>query len=68
MSYKILLHDEASEELADAYHWYEDRSEGLGERFMALLNKDCIKLRMILNDTQRKGCHFEKLPWILFPM
>ncbi|MCM5526826.1 type II toxin-antitoxin system RelE/ParE family toxin [Parasegetibacter sp. NRK P23] len=50
MSYQILLHDEASEELADAYHWYEDRSEGLGERFLTLLNK---RLHQIADDPER---------------
>lgn len=50
MSYRILLHEEASEELSDTFHWYEDRSAGLGERFMTLLQK---RLQQIADDPER---------------
>lgn len=39
MSYHIELHAEALEELAGTYQWYEERSEGLGVRFMVSVNK-----------------------------
>jgi mRNA-degrading endonuclease RelE of RelBE toxin-antitoxin system len=39
MSYHIELHPGALEELEDSYQWYEERSEGLGVRFMASINK-----------------------------
>ena len=39
MSYSIELHPEAFKELQASYNWYEERSEGLGDRFMALVNK-----------------------------
>lgn len=39
MSYKVELHLEAVHELQDAYLWYEERSEGLGLRFITYTNK-----------------------------
>jgi len=39
MSYSIELHPETFKELQATYNWYEERSEGLGDRFMALVNK-----------------------------
>ncbi len=32
--YKILVQPEAQEEIAEAYHWYENRSQGLGTEFV----------------------------------
>jgi ParE toxin of type II toxin-antitoxin system, parDE len=39
MSYKIELHPDAADELGESYHWYEERSEGLGVRFIGFVNK-----------------------------
>jgi hypothetical protein len=39
MSYQIVLHPEAKKELEDSHQWYEDRSVGLGKRFIALVDK-----------------------------
>jgi plasmid stabilization system protein ParE len=39
MSYRIELHPKALEELEGSFQWYEERSEGLGVRFMASINK-----------------------------
>jgi len=43
MDNKIILSSEASRELQESYMWYESRSEGLGERFVELIDKE-IKL------------------------
>ncbi|MDY7010867.1 MAG: type II toxin-antitoxin system RelE/ParE family toxin [Planctomycetota bacterium] len=34
MSYRLVIRPEAKAELMEAYHWYEDRSKGLGEEFL----------------------------------
>lgn len=39
MSYKIELHPLAVSDVAESYQWYEKRSEGLGNRFIASLSK-----------------------------
>lgn len=39
MSFQVELHPEAVEELKESYQWYEERSEGLGVRFVTLVNK-----------------------------
>jgi plasmid stabilization system protein ParE len=43
MTYKLEISGEADEEIFEAYSWYEQQSEGLGERFIsqleALFNK-----------------------------
>jgi len=39
MSYRVELHPEVVLELEETYQWYEDRSEGLGTRFIASVNK-----------------------------
>ena len=35
MSYKLEFHNAIAKEYNEAYEWYEERSEGLGERFIA---------------------------------
>ena len=35
MSYKLEFHNAIAQEYNEAYEWYEERSEGLGERFIA---------------------------------
>lgn len=39
MNARIELHPEAIEELEESYQWYENRLEGLGNRFIASINK-----------------------------
>jgi plasmid stabilization system protein ParE len=36
---KILLSSEAKKEIDDSFHWYEERLEGLGERFIEFIDK-----------------------------
>jgi hypothetical protein len=38
MKYSILVTLDARVETQDAFYWYEDRSEGLGDAFYANLN------------------------------
>jgi plasmid stabilization system protein ParE len=35
MNYSLVFHTHVQTDLSDAYHWYENRQEGLGERFLS---------------------------------
>jgi uncharacterized protein YacL (UPF0231 family) len=39
MIYRIELHPSAQQELEESYHWYEERSIGLGVDFLAAVQK-----------------------------
>ncbi|NCO31898.1 type II toxin-antitoxin system RelE/ParE family toxin [bacterium] len=39
IDYKIILSSEAVKTLQESYEWYEVRSEGLGNRFVELVDK-----------------------------
>jgi hypothetical protein len=39
MKYEIVFHPEATQEYAEAYKWYEERQEGLGERFISCIDE-----------------------------
>ncbi|ANI90292.1 hypothetical protein A9P82_13915 [Arachidicoccus ginsenosidimutans] len=39
MSYPLLFNQQANEEYAEAYLWYELKQKGLGERFMQCAEK-----------------------------
>lgn len=39
MSFPYCLHPKADEDFAQAYERYEDKPEGLGERFIAAVRK-----------------------------
>lgn len=39
MTYHLEIKEEASEEISDAYTWYEERKEGLGSEFIGLLEE-----------------------------
>jgi hypothetical protein len=38
MKYSLRVRPEVPDDVADAYRWYDSRSEGLGERFLRELN------------------------------
>ena len=39
MSYQVFFHPKAKAELKESYKWYNERSEGLGDRFIESVNK-----------------------------
>ncbi len=39
MGNKVILSTVATKELRDSFHWYEDRMEGLGNRFVDIIDK-----------------------------
>jgi plasmid stabilization system protein ParE len=52
-SYKLLLRDHATLELKEAYSWYEEQQQGLGEEFIKSIGE---KLDKITNNPQ----HYKK--------
>lgn len=34
MNYEVLLRPEAEADITEAYQWYEEQAEGLGEEFL----------------------------------
>jgi mRNA-degrading endonuclease RelE of RelBE toxin-antitoxin system len=44
MSYKLEFHNAIAQEYNEAYEWYEERSEGLGERFIASVRQTMEKI------------------------
>jgi len=41
-NYKLIVKEEADQEITEAYRWYESKSEGLGERFLDALD-ECLE-------------------------
>ena len=50
MSFTVELHPEALQELKESYLWYEERSAGLGDRFILLVNK---RITQIAEDPEK---------------
>lgn len=45
MTLAVILRPEASEDLTDAYLWYEDKRHGLGEEFLLVVDAAIEKIR-----------------------
>jgi len=39
MRYHLVIKEEATDEISDAFTWYEDHKEGLGSEFVSLLEE-----------------------------
>ena len=46
MSYTLQIHPKATKELKDSTVWYENRLEGLGNRFFAAVNKRVLEIAL----------------------
>jgi hypothetical protein len=44
MNYKLEFHSAIAKEYNEAYKWYEERSEGLGEKFIASVRQTMEKI------------------------
>ncbi len=45
MDFPSKIHKEAHEEYITAYEWYEDQQEGLGGKFMNVVEKSLLQIR-----------------------
>lgn len=52
MNYTYLLHPLAEHDYVEAYNWYEDRQQGLGERFIESVR---VKLQAIADRPEAYG-------------
>ena len=46
MAFKIVFHSKAELEYIEAFHWYENEKEGLGERFEKLIEKKLNQIQL----------------------
>jgi mRNA-degrading endonuclease RelE of RelBE toxin-antitoxin system len=67
MSYKIELHPDAADELGESYQWYEERSEGLGVRFIASVNKRLNEIAVHPERYAKKKGGFREVMIDVFP-
>ena len=44
MLYSLKLRDKASEEIMEAFLWYEEQQEGLGEKFKAKIHDKLVRI------------------------
>ena len=70
MQYLIRFHPEAELEFLDSYHWYEERSLGLGEKYKATI-EECLLLiqeNPLLYPEKRKQfreCQTKTFPFLI---
>ena len=43
--YKVIFHADIKTDYDEAYAWYEDKLEGLGERFLSAVRKKQMRLQ-----------------------
>jgi hypothetical protein len=67
MSFRVELHPQALQELKESYQWYEERSAGLGDRFISFVNK---RISQIAQDPERypkKKGNYREIGTEVFP-
>mgnify|MGYP001549403676 FL=1 len=67
MSYKAIFSSSALKEVKDSYNWYEQRSNGLGDRFFQYVNKS---IELIISNPEAfpiKKNKFRETPIDKFP-
>ncbi|MEO6455204.1 MAG: type II toxin-antitoxin system RelE/ParE family toxin [Ginsengibacter sp.] len=67
MKYRIELHNGAQKELAEAFHWYEKRSIGLGVRFIQTVNKKLSELSKYPERYAKRKAEFREVSIPPFP-
>ena len=67
MKCRIELHSGAQKELAEAFHWYEERSSGLGLRFIEAVNKRLVELSHYPERYAKRKSEFREVSTNIFP-
>ena len=67
MSYFLKIHPKATKELEDSAIWYEKRSEGLGKRFLLLVNKRIIEIAKYPERYPTKHNNYREVGIEIFP-
>ena len=68
MRYNIVLHPDAADELKNSYQWYEERSEGLGTRFVASVNKRLYEIADHPERYPKKKANYREVRTDIFPI
>ncbi len=57
MAFQVLFHPLADKEFSEAYRWYEERLDGLGDRFAAAIEERLsqIAIRPLLYRTKKEN-------------
>jgi plasmid stabilization system protein ParE len=71
MAAKLILAPEAEQDIAESYHWYENRRSGLGEEFLGCVDA-CIE-RILRNPETYAKVHQDyrraivrRFPYVIF--
>src|SRR4051812_48587655 len=67
MAYDLVFHTEVETDVSEAYNWYEDKEEGLGERFLIELVGCYKKLQDHPEFYSKSSKHYRKLIVNYFP-
>jgi plasmid stabilization system protein ParE len=67
MKCRIELHSAAQKELTEAFLWYEQRSLGLGVRFIEAVNKKLIELAKYPDRYAKRKSEFREVSTNIFP-
>ena len=67
MSYTLKIHPKATKDLEDSALWYEKRSEGLGNRFFAAVNKRVLEITHYPNRYPIKHKDYREVGIDIFP-
>jgi plasmid stabilization system protein ParE len=67
MSYQVFFHPKAKAELEESYKWYNERSEGLGDRFIESVNKRITEIAEYPERYPKKKMNFREATITKFP-
>ena len=67
MKYRVELHPAAVEELTEAFEWYEERSSGLGHRFIEAIDSKFAEIANHPDRHARKKAGFREVTMKVFP-
>ena len=67
MSYEIILSPKALKELDDSYNWYEEKSTGLGVRFISAVDKRLQEISNYPDRYPKKKVNFRETQTSVFP-
>lgn len=63
---KLIITIEARQDIADAYDWYEEQKQGLGEQFLKQFRITCNDI-LIAPTGYQHFHHYRQIPLYLFP-
>jgi mRNA-degrading endonuclease RelE of RelBE toxin-antitoxin system len=67
VSYTLIIHPKATKELENAVTWYEERSEGLGKRFLSAVNKRVLEIATYPQRYPLKHKNYREVGIDIFP-